>query len=760
MELTRRSLLAAPAAALAWSADAQTVDITVTTPNGTSATSSADQFGYTSSGGGGSAWYDLKIGGGGYVIGMDVASDGTMMVWGDVYGIYIGSTTIGAVWRQLVNTNQLGSYVQNPMYSGGGYEARFAPSNSSVIYMIVGGYWTNMFVSQDKGVTFTQCAGLTNFSANANTRANPPYSKKMAVHPTDPSQGYFNLPNGTTYKFTNYGATITAVAALPTATGGVGTGGIAYDPTNANRIIVPVNGTGAYITTNGGTSWSAPVTGPTTFRAGKCHIDGTYWALDMTGNVWRLTTAGVWSEVLSDNTYYTIACDPGNVNHVIVTRTGGYFNITTNANAATPTWTGVQWGRTEVASTYGNPWQGSGVIGQPYYMSDGELWFDPNTSYGGARLWFSWGFGVSYSTAVAYDQIFYDQSTGIEELVACWSIWPPFSGSVPLVICEDLGTWVFNSPTTAPSSYGPVVAQATQLGCHADWASQTPTFVVTISSPSDNWSDHINLYYALDGGVSNTWTEVPVQPTTSGVNSTIACATTTNWVYVSFSDNKVYVTANGGTTAWTVPASLPTTGWQPNIWTTTHAHLVCADRVNIGTFYAYNSASGIWSSTNGGSTWTNVYPAAASWYNTGYAIAIQSVPGQAGHLFAAQGAIFQPPNVHPVNAPAYRSINGGSTWTDISNSTYTIREVYCIGFGQAKPGGGGYPSILIIGWVNGVFGYYQSDDDCTTWTKIGDYPNGWVDIAISCTGNMNAYGDWVVTYQGSGAKRYGLASGY
>ena len=116
---------------------------------------------------------------------MDMAPDGTMLVWVDVFGIYVGNTTIGTTWQQLASATALGSYIANPGYSGGGYEGRIAPSNTDVIYIIMGnGNISNMFVSMNQGASFTQCTGLTNFSANSNARANPPYSRKMVVHPT------------------------------------------------------------------------------------------------------------------------------------------------------------------------------------------------------------------------------------------------------------------------------------------------------------------------------------------------------------------------------------------------------------------------------------------------------------------------------------------------------------------------------------------------------------------------------------------------
>ena len=56
-------------------------------------------------------------------------------------------------------------------------------------------------------------------------------------------------------------------------------------------------------------------------------------------------------------------------------------------------------------------------------------------------------------------------------------------------------------------------------------------------------------------------------------------------------------------------------------------------------------------------------------------------------------------------------------WTAVAN----VREVSVFGFGApATPGG--YPSIYIAGYVNGVYGIWQSNDSANSWIQIGDYP--------------------------------------
>ena len=60
------------------------------------------------------------------------------------------------------------------------------------------------------------------------------------------------------------------------------------------------------------------------------------------------------------------------------------------------------------------------------------------------------------------------------------------------------------------------------------------------------------------------------------------------------------------------------------------------------------------------------------------------------------------------------STNGGATWTTIAN----VEEPYAIGFGAAAPGES-YPAIYMVGWVNGVYGVWQSINEAQSWTQIG-----------------------------------------
>ena len=76
-------------------------------------------------------------------------------------------------------------------------------------------------------------------------------------------------------------------------------------------------------------------------------------------------------------------------------------------------------------------------------------------------------------------------------------------------------------------------------------------------------------------------------------------------------------------------------------------------------------------------------------------------------------------------------------------------EPYAIGFGAAAPGQS-YPAIYMVGWVNGVYGIWQSINEAQSWTQIGTYPNGSLDTITTISGDPNVYGKVYVGFAGSG----------
>lgn len=194
-------------------------------------------------------------------------------------------------------------------------------------------------------------------------------------------------------------------------------------------------------------------------------------------------------------------------------------------------------------------------------------------------------------------------------------------------------------------------------------------------------------------------------------------------------------------------------------------HIVAADRVN-GAFYLQNSAAiqplgtnnGTWRSMDGGATWSL---RSANTIDGGNNSKLKAVPSNAGHLFFTSGISGSggEPNANwPHNQLFYRSTDGGSSWNDVSNASYTIREVWDFALG-ASASGQTYPAVYIYGWVSTnsgstyTAGVWQSVDSCSTWTNISDRyftPIDWYDL-LQCLGaDPVNYGFVVAGHQGSG----------
>ena len=124
---------------------------------------------------------------------------------------------------------------------------------------------------------------------------------------------------------------------------------------------------------------------------------------------------------------------------------------------------------------------------------------------------------------------------------------------------------------------------------------------------------------------------------------------------------------------------------------------------------------------------------------------------QNSNLFPAKPAIFSSRGAagHAESVPAdeafMRSTNGGATWTAVPN----VEEVLCYGFGAAAPGQS-YPAIYIVGYVNNVYGIWQSINNAQSWTQIGTFPNGELDQITTISGDPNIYGQVYVGFDGGG----------
>lgn len=228
-------------------------------------------------------------------------------------------------------------------------------------------------------------------------------------------------------------------------------------------------------------------------------------------------------------------------------------------------------------------------------------------------------------------------------------------------------------------------------------------------------------------------------PTTSqAVYGYVAASTATNWLLVPFDGGgNTFFTTNGNTWAASTITGVSSAGHGWRGGETGLSKYACAEVG--GVFYLYNqggtgATAGVYKSTNGGSTFANVFSGALSGASDNGQM--QCVPGQPNNLFFAGGSIGGEGFLH--------STDGGVTWPALSGVT----NVYAFGFGAAYPGKS-FPTVYISGSVSGVYGLYRNIDvlGSGTWQLLATYPQGAFYKPTSISGDNSAFGWYYVGFQ-------------
>ena len=98
-------------------------------------------------------WQKLKVGGGGFVRGLDIAPDGTMVGRTDTNGAYLVERTSAGRSSSPPRACPPPVAADPAALGEGVFEIQIADSNTQIFYMIFNGY---MFKSTNQGATWTQ----------------------------------------------------------------------------------------------------------------------------------------------------------------------------------------------------------------------------------------------------------------------------------------------------------------------------------------------------------------------------------------------------------------------------------------------------------------------------------------------------------------------------------------------------------------------------------------------------------------------------
>lgn len=730
-------------------------------------------------------WQVLRIGGGGFITGIDIECDqgesqcngsgtATTVVRADVYGAYwfnpnatpCGNTPLSGCWQQIVTTNSMPAANVDDGGGNGVYEIAIAPSNTSHFYMMYDGI---MFTSANKGSTWAACAGWTPVTANANDNSRT-MGRFMAIDPGNESYLLVGTPAGGVFYSTNGCSTFTHIAAIPNSSAtsnGYGNALVAFDPSttsggSTSRACASSYGHGVYCTTTGlSGTWAQLSSTPTTHWHMAIDASGNLFLVDNSqggGGELHEYTGGSWSQVSSGtigNDAESIAISPANANYIDVMSRGSPGNIYNTTGGAGGSWYQAS-AHTRTANDV--PWLGWTAES---YMSAADIAVNP--AIASRSLSFAEGIGVWSTTspvATGATIAWTSNTAGIEELVSQQIISPP--GGNPVALFEDRPLFKITAPNTYPSTVsGCANPQSNSLiaGWSADWAQSNNSLIAAMCTYNygSPWTDESGT--SSDGGA--TWTAFSSIPSEIGsgyVGGCMAIASSSAILWIEGNSNEAGTGMpyywNGS--SWTKITTMGQTGW-PQLQGV--SYIDCAsDKVNANTFYVYTfnyngtNSDGFFVSTNGGSSWTKqCSPCGPSSQNFCCSIngfftpVLGAMPGQAGELFFTAGRNTSVSHPASTPQPLYVTTDSGATWTAVSN----MNDIWALGFGAAKSGSS-YAAIYVWGWYNGTRGTWRSNNNGSTWTQIDNgYPLGVFSAVTTLSGDNNTYGKLYECFQGS-----------
>lgn len=712
------------------------------------------------------AWSQIPIGGGGFCDGIDIATDGTMILRSDTPPSpywWNGTTWIPQATSSSMPSGFVGQRNATDVLVVGAWDIRVAPSTSTKAYMVLA---NAVFLTTNLGAstTWTQ---LTNFPTQTDLASNDVFramNYRMAVDPQNDAICFIGTVSGGLQRTVDSGANWTT----RTVGSGAGTSGagmlIAFDPTSSvsgsakQGLFVLRYGDGVYHSTDGGGSFTKlNTTGmPTTAYNMIVDQNGKLWIPEASGsfqNLWTWTSGGGWvqnAQVFPFNSpLQGIAIDPSNANNIVVCAGGAGIFTSTDGGS---TWNLNVYTNTTITDDGGSPWQAFNYPGGAYSLTLGNMRFDPS-----GKLWQAFGLGVmaastpfASTTAIA----FVTHNKGVEALDATMIIHPP--GGNPIGSSWDIPIWNLTSYTTSPSTYKPdsyynglfAADITTSRGWGLDWAKSDPTYIGALTGTTGG----VTGMYSTNRGV--TWTAYTDQsgfPSTF-FGGTIAISTPLNIVTMA---GGLFYTLDGGAHFHTPTTFTGSTGAGGQV----PSQMVAADPNNALTFILFVSAGGtnpgIHKTTDGGVNWTRLssgspfIPASES-----FGPRLLGIPGQNNHFFYASGYL-DTGNLPHTNSRLYRTTDGGTTWNTITN----VGEVYCIDYGTTVSGQS-YPTLYWAGWYDQGSGHeigvWKTVDNFATVTRLGGvpYPNGWYGTINDIAGDKSIDGACSIAYFGGGFKTF------
>lgn len=673
----------------------------------------------------------VPIGGGGFVTGIDISSDGQRLVCRtDVANAYVRDINDRA-WQPLFSPSTLhpSDYDPLPKTTGkadgqGVAGVRISPSNREVIFASYHGY---VWRSVDGGKTMqrTRLPQKTMFSNAGWQRL---FNRTIDVHPHDPQKVvvgtwgdgvWYSVDGGDHWDRAKLPASVKSKDGQP------GLYLVAYDSTAADRLYAFVTGVGLFRSEMGpGGDFRALTGGPTICSNLVTGPDGMVYLCEQSqqevgGRIWRNSPKTGWASGKPDYEMLVVAVDPSKPTRLVAANANGYFVDSIDGGRTFRSIGGADWKRSggEVR------WTG----GQNSFFP-AQLVFDPTAT---DCLWVAQGVGVAKARPSGLKYQVEDWSSGIEELCAVATLCVP--GGKTFMSAWDKSFWRVDNLTAYTNDFRYPVRPGkihdpdlVVYGSYLDFAGDDPRYMVGIVAPTDRSAPG----FSANGGDS--WQEFRGTPKTGwGNGGCIASSTKKNIVLLPSNNGIGVFTLDGGAT-WS-PVRLdginPTGGFANSFYVTRKN--ISADKTRPGTFAllytvikndAYgNPLGGVWLTRDGGTTWDQVLKGVISSGDHDpkvvrangleerqfWACQLEYIPGRSGELVYTPHADFAADRF-------FWSRDDGKSWAELHAN---IRNVRSFGFGKAVPGQA-RQAMYFWGEMNGSEGLYATFDWFATTPRL------------------------------------------
>jgi len=680
---------------------------------------------------------NVFLGGGGFVDGIQFHPK--------VKNVAYARTDMGGAYRW--NSSSLSWTPITDMFGGADWNMYgiesigLDPQDGNIVYIAAGTYmqpWAgNGYIlrSRDQGSSWKKVALPFQFGGNEAGRS---MGERLAVDPNKGSILFVGTRQNGLWKSSDSAKTWTQVPNFPISTtaNGVGLGFVVFDPTTGTAgnptqaIYVGVAQTNPslYRSTDGGATWVAMPGAPTDMMPhhGVLSSDGSMYFTyadnagpnGMTkGKVWKLNTAtGVWKDISPvANTWYGyagLAVDAQNPQTLMVSTMDIWpSNNQWRSTDGGSTWKGCSGNNIQDASLtpflrWGGPADDSKTGSGNW---EGALAIDPfqagRVMYGtGAGIW---GTDMITNLEKGTKVTWTPYIRGLEETVVMDLASPP-SGADVISALGDVGGFVHKDVTISPNPgmLDPYYITQTSV----DFAELFPSTVVRVGRGCSSALGSCGSI-SMDGGT--TWTTFKTAPGGIRENGVVAISADGATIVWSPGGAAAYVSVDKGV-SWALCSGLSGVDIT-----------VVADRVNSKSFYAVIGGT-LYASTDGAKS----FSAKAGGLTCSR---LRAVFGLEGNLFVSG------------NNGLFRSTDGGATFSKIATTGSLTQH----GFGKAAPGKS-HPAIFVYGTIDGVSGFFRSDDIGLSWVRVNDDQHQWGGWPPCLVGDPKVYGRYYTGGSGRG----------